>query len=457
MSVPDPGPPVTGANSAVMVSCVLPVLLGPETENVSTSPPVASRKLLPRMAVMLCLTGGIWSQSLPSPDSAMEKMKLHQDYLGALAELEELLQVPNPSPVIYYLAGVCQTSLRNYPEAVENFQQAMDKGLDSWELRLSLGVAYARMGRDPDARRELELVLQLRPEEPTALFHLGELDLKNGLYPAAERNFRKVLRLNPGHENILFNLGTSLLRQGKETEGRAVLKNHRRRAHLRGRLKTLRWMSASPRANAEVFADLGDANLETGDERAALEAYSRAERLDPGTHLTGFGRGKLSFGRGDLYGAGTHLRRYLDRGGQNCETFLLLALVERRTQRHREARDTAVKGLELCPQDVGLLSTAARLEMEGGNLDETGALADRIMRADPTDPSGPFIKALSLLYRKRMDEAEDMARKALELNDQDPRHHQLLERIYQSRGAFEKARFHGDRARELGRKMKREE
>ena len=438
-----------------MVSCLLPVLLGPETEDVIASPPVAFSKLLPCMAVTLCLAGGIRSQSVPSPDSAMEKMKLHQDYLGALAELEQLLKAPHPSPVIYYLTGVCQTSLRNYPEAIENFQQAMDKGLDSWELRLSLGVAFARMGRDADARRELELVLQLRPDEPTTLFHLGELDLKDGRYPAAERNFRKVLRLNPGHENILFNLGTSLLRQGKEAEGRTVLKNHRQRAHLRGRLKTLRWMSASPRASAEVFADLGDANLEIGDERAALDAYARAERLEPNTHLTGFGRGKLSFGRGDLYDAGTHLRRYLDRGGQSCEAFLLLALVQRRTQRHQEARDAAAKGLDACPQDVGLLSTAARLEMERGNLDQTGALAERIMRVDPTDPSGPFIKALSLLYRQRLADAEPMARKALELNDQDPKHHQLLERIYQSRGAFEKARFHGEKARELAGKMRK--
>ena len=415
----------------------------------SASPRFASSKLLPYIAVVLCLAGGIRSQSVPSPDSAMEKMKLHQDYLGALADLQQLLKAPNPSPVIYYLAGICQTSLRNYPEAIENFQQAMAKGLDSWELRLSLGVAFARMGRDAEARRELELVLQLRPDEPTTLFHLGELDLKEGLYPAAERNFRQVLRLNPGHENILFNLGTSLLRQGKEAEGRAVLKNHRQRAHLRGRLKTLRWMSASPRASAEVFADLGDANLEIGDQRAALDAYARAERLEPNTHLTGFGRGKLSFGRGDLHAAGTHLRRYLDQGGQSCEAYLLLALVERRTQRHQEARDAASKGLDACPQDVGLLSTAARLEMERGNLEQTGALAERIMRVDSTDPSGPFIRALSLLYRKRLDEAEPMARKALELNDQDPKHHQLLERIYQSMGAFEKARFHGAKAREL--------
>ncbi len=435
-----------------MVSCVLPVLYGPETENVSASPPVAFSKLLPYVAVMLCLAGGIRSQSAPSPDSAMEKMKLHQDYLGALADLQQLLEAPNPSPVIFYLAGICQTSLRNYPEAIENFQQAMDKGLDSWELRLSLGVAFARMGRDSEARRELELVLQLRPDEPTALFHLGELDLKEGLYPAAERNFRQVLRLNPGHENILFNLGTSLLRQGKEAEGQAALKNHRQRAHLRGRLKTLRWMSASPRASAEVFADLGDANLETGDQRAALDAYARAERLEPNTHLTGFGRGKLSFGRGDLHAAGTHLRRYLDQGGQSCEAFLLLSLVERRTQRHQEAREAASKGLDACPLDVGLLSTAARLEMERGNPEQTGALAERIMRVDPTDPTGPFIKALSLLYRKRLDEAEPMARRALELNDQDPKHHQLLERIYQSMGAFEKARFHGAKARELARK-----
>ena len=421
----------------------------------SASPRFASSRLLPCIAVTLCLAGGLRSQSGPSPDSAMEKMKLHQDYLGALADLEQLLKAPNPSPVIYYLAGVCQTSLRNYPEAVGNFRKALDRGLDSWELRLSLGVAYLRMGRDPDARRELELVLQLRPEESTTLFHLGELDLKEGRYPAAERNFRKVLRLNPGHENILFNLGTSLLRQGKEAEGRAVLKNHRRRAHLRGRLKTLRWMSASPRASAEVFADLGDANLEIGDERAALDAYARAERLQPNTHLTGFGRGKLSFRRGNLYDAGMQLRRYLAQGGRNCEAFLLMALVERRTQRHREAWDAAARGLDTCPQDVGLLATMARLEMERGNLEQTGALAERIMRTDPTDPSGPFINALSLVYRQRLAEAEPMARRALALNDQDPKHHQLLERIYQSQGAFDKARFHGARARELAGKIRR--
>ena len=146
----------------------------------SASPRFASSNLLPYIAVVLCLAGGIRSQSVPSPDSAMEKMKLHQDYLGALADLQQLLKAPNPSPVIYYLAGICQTSLRNYPEAIEKFQQAMAKGLDSWELRLSLGVAFARMGRDSEARRELELVLQLRPDEPTTLFHLGELDLKEG-------------------------------------------------------------------------------------------------------------------------------------------------------------------------------------------------------------------------------------------------------------------------------------
>ena len=93
--------------------------------------------------------------------------------------------------------------------------------------------------------------------------------------------------------------------------------------------------------------------------------------------------------------------------------------------------------------------------MERGNLEQTGALADRIMRVDPTNPSGPFIKALSLLYRQRLDEAEPMARKALALNDQDPNHHQLLERIYHSRGAFEKARFHGAKARELAGKMRK--
>ena len=214
-------------------------------------------------------------------------------------------------------------------------------------------------------------------------------------------------------------------------------------------------MSASPRASAEVFADLGDANLEIGDERAALDAYARAERLEPNTHLTAFGRGKLSFGRGDLYDAGTHLRRYLDRGGQSCEAFLLLALVQRRTQRHQEARDAAAKGLDACPQDVGLLSPRPGWRWNGATWTKPAPWPSGSCGSTPRTLRAPSSRrSLSSIGNDWLT-AEPMARKALELNDQDPKHHQLLERIYQSRGAFEKARFHGEKARELAGKMRK--
>ena len=298
------------------------------------------------------------------------------------------------------------------------------------------------------------MVLQFQPEEPTALFHLGELDFKSGLYPDAELNFRKVLRLNPGHANILFNLGNSLLRQGKENEARAFLQKHRKTAHLRGRLKTLRWMSASSQAGAEVFSELGDTNLEIGDQQRAIEAYTRAETLEPDTHLTRLGRGKLAYYKGHLLETIHHLRYYLDKGGSNCEVFLFLSLARRKRQEHEAARDAIGKGLDLCPQNIRLLSTSAKLEMERGQLDQTVVLAERIIQADSRNPSGPFIKGLARLYQKRLNEAEMHALKALHLNNQDPNHHKLLQKIYQHTGKPDKARFHEEKAMALSETRK---
>ena len=383
-----------------------------------------------------------FSQSDPNLDRILQKIRAQEDYLGALADLEKLLKKPDPDPRLYFQIGICHNLLRNYSKALEHLQKAREKGISGWELSLGFGIAHFHLNHSGRAREEFEQVLASQPSETTALFHLGRLDLMAGNHAQSERRFRSVLSLDPDHQGAIFSLGNSLVRQGKEKEGREVLEYHRKTGHLRSRLRTLNRMASSPRASAEVFSDLGDTYLELGDRKNAIRAYDRAEELDPGIFLTALGRGKLSFADRDFVGAEKHLGRYLDGKGTSCQAYLFLGLVQKLQKKLDASRAALGRGITLCPEDTMLLATLAELEIGQGNFQETAGVARQIMKIDPSAPAGPFFMAFSRLYQNHLEEAESFALQVLDLDDSNPSHHSLLQTIYQAKGETAKAKFH---------------
>ena len=404
---------------------------------------------LPFLILYLMLAAMPLGQSSAEVDRALEKVTQRQDYLGALADLKKLSEASDSDPLLHYLIGVCYTGMRDYSKAVESFQTAHDKGLDSWELWLNSGIAHSRLGQDSLARKELARVLRLQPSDPSALFHLGRLDLKEGSYSEAEKKFRKVLSLKPEDRGALFSLGTALLRQGREKEGRDVLEFHRKTGHLQGRLNTLELISSSPDASAGMLADLGNTYLELGDHEKAIQSYDKAEEMEPGTSLTGFGRGKISYSQGDLPAAESHLSRYLKRAEANCEAHLLLGVVHRSRKALATVRTVLKNGIQHCPRDTRLLTSLAQLEAEGGHSVEMIRLAQKIIEIGSRAPAGPFFMAFARLRQNRLDEAKAFALEVLQINDQNPSYHRLVQQIYQARGEAEKALVHAEKAKVL--------
>ncbi len=411
-------------------------------------------RVLPFLILFLMLAATPLSQSSPTVDRALEKVTQRQDYLGALADLKKLLEASDSDPLLHYLIGVCYTGMRDYSKAIESFQIAQAKGLDSWELWLNSGIARSRIGQDSRAREELARVLRIQPSEPSALFHLGRLDLKEGSYAEAEKKFRKVLSLRPDDRGALFSLGTCLLKQGREEEGRDVLEFHRRSGHLQGRVNTLQLIASSPDASSGVFADLGNAYLELGDYEKAKHSYDETERIDPGTSLTGFGRGKISYSEGDLPAAERYLSAYLKQGGSNCEAHLLLGMVHRSLKALETERTVLENGIRHCPRDTRLLANLAQLQAQSGQLAEMIQLAQKIIEIDSRAPAGPFFMALGRLRQNRLDEAEAFALEVLEINDGNPSYHRLAQQIYQARGATGKAQAHAEKVKALLREKR---
>ena len=198
------------------------------------------------LLLVFLLVSESFAQSDSNLDRILGKIRSQEDYLGALADLERLLEKPDPDPRVHFQIGICHNLLRNYSKAVEHLQKAREKGISGWELSLGFGIAHFHLDHATQARQEFERVIASQPSETTALFHLGRLDLRAERHAQAEKRFRSVLSLEPDHQGAIFCLGNALMKQGKEKEGREVLEYHRKTGHLRSRLRTLNRMASSP-------------------------------------------------------------------------------------------------------------------------------------------------------------------------------------------------------------------
>jgi tetratricopeptide (TPR) repeat protein len=137
-------------------------------------------------------------------------------------------------------------------EALPAFQQAAVLSPAQSEIRLELGIVYARQGQWQTALRELERARQLSPEDPRACLYAGEVlwklkrpiqaiaslreavRLRGGYWeahyrlgeylaqsddvPGAAAEFEQVLRLQPGYVRAHLNLGVALHKLGRAQE-----------------------------------------------------------------------------------------------------------------------------------------------------------------------------------------------------------------------------------------------
>ena len=392
---------------------------------------------------LLLLLGFLGLAAQPSDGSlerALEKMG-RLDYVGALADLEALAaRAPRPAAALYYQIGVCQEILGRHTEAVRSFERARGAGARTWEIQGGLGMAYFHLGDNTRARSEFEHVLRGQPDEPTALFYLGRIDMKERRYVEAERRFRRVLELQPGDPAALFQLGRVLVLEGKTAEGEKLLEYQRRLVHNRDSLKTLLDLAASPQAPAEIFAEIGNVYLELGERAKALEALERAEKLRAGSAALGLGKAK--YYTGDFAAAEEDLRRHLEAEPKDCEGQLFLGLTLKEERKYAAAREALERALALCPERTDLLGGLAEAEIQLEHLDRALALAERIVARDPLSAVGPHLLAVCRFYRNDLDGAESWALRAVERDPQNAEYHRLLRAVYLKKGDAEKARLH---------------
>lgn len=140
-----------------------------------------------------------------------------KDYF-VLAQLEPLLKDSSPlqKALIYRYAGLYDGELFN--DAAREARSALEVDPDNFEALMTLGTAYARIGRVDDAIRYIQQAADRLPDRAEVLSRLGQFALQKGDLDAAETSLAKAVRMEPSNASYLYNYGWLLDKSDRKRE-----------------------------------------------------------------------------------------------------------------------------------------------------------------------------------------------------------------------------------------------
>jgi len=163
-----------------------------------------------------------------------------------------------------------------------------------------LGTWLSGNGQVAEAMEHFRLSLHIQPDNPDALFNLGNACAKLGNWDEAVEDYQGALKIAPAQADILDNLGFALVMNKQYTDAitnfEESLKLDPDSADAHNNLATVlfieqRFDEAAQQYrealrlnpdNPQIYANLGDALVRLGQIPDAVNCYQEALRLNPG-------------------------------------------------------------------------------------------------------------------------------------------------------------------------------
>jgi tetratricopeptide (TPR) repeat protein len=111
----------------------------------------------------------------------------------ALEKLSELLKMDNNNPEVYKTYADALLVASRYPEAIENYQKAIDINKEDLELYLKLGQACEQIGQDDKAITTYMTALIIK-NDASAHLQLARVLVRNNRLEEARRNYDQVAK-----------------------------------------------------------------------------------------------------------------------------------------------------------------------------------------------------------------------------------------------------------------------
>ncbi len=228
------------------------------------------------------LAQGYAAEAIPHLErvGAQDALGIAQIETGQLSEAvanfnAALAQRPDDPDLLYYLGHASGLLSKG---AIDMLIAAHP---DSARAHQALAENYFVLRQMPQAEKEYQEALRLRPDLPGLHLELGKVYANSAQWPKAEAEFRAETKLRPGSAESAYRLGAALLQQGKATEA----------------LEELKRANDRKPDMPETLYSLGKAASLSGDAQTAEKVWTRVIELEKETSLAA----QAHFGLAGLY------------------------------------------------------------------------------------------------------------------------------------------------------------
>ncbi|MFC5861381.1 tetratricopeptide repeat protein [Acidicapsa dinghuensis] len=196
--------------------------------------------------------------------TAMSYYGAHE-YGAAIPFLKEASMANQRNLPILLTLGHCYLWTKQWDEALKTYQQILAVNPDSAEADMIAGEALDEKGDKPAAVQQFRAAVQANPKEPNVHFGLAYLLWTQRQYDEAILEFKKELENDPQNSQAMIYLGDTYTRQGNFADARTILE------------AAEKYQSKFPL----VHLDLGIADMEIGENDAAIRELKKAIGLEP--------------------------------------------------------------------------------------------------------------------------------------------------------------------------------
>src|ERR1017187_9976560 len=144
----------------------------------------------------------------------------NHDYRSELSIWSDTVAKWPNNPRAHYNLGTLLFQQGKEPEAIAQFQLAVQLSADYTDAHYNLGLALARVGRLEEAVGQWEQALRTKPDYAEAHVNLGLALVKMGKPDEAIGHYEEALRLRPNDVRAHYNLAVILEKAGRGSEAK---------------------------------------------------------------------------------------------------------------------------------------------------------------------------------------------------------------------------------------------
>jgi tetratricopeptide (TPR) repeat protein len=284
------------------------------------------------------------------------------------------------------------------------------------------GISYIYLGFYDQARKEFQNILEVNPENASALFYLASIEERIGNLEEAERIFKRLLTISPNYLDVHNHLGVIYHKKGK----------------LDLALKEFE-LALDQAEYSEVYYNLSVVYRLKGHPDKAVKAAQMAIDLDPGYADAINQLGQLAFDHGALGEALEYFQQALRIEPKHLEASNNLGVLYHRQGLGDEAIKAFEKVLSIDPNSAEAYNNLGSIYLTRGLYDQAEGAFKQAIRLKPDYLEGIINLGTALFHKGDYTNAIDYYQQAIELEPENQEGWKHLGLLFLAQGEYEKA------------------